>query len=136
MTEIKQLKSFYEKKEHFFVTFERPNSKELAEKKKVYFVTDPKRNPVAFLLVFIQSALVFLKEKPKIIVSTGAGAAIPICLIGKLFGSKIIFVESYCRITRPSLSGKIFYKFADLFIVQWPELLKFFPKAKYWGAFF
>lgn len=131
-----QLKDFYEKREHFFVTFRRPNSEELSKKEKTYFLTDPKRNLFLFSKNFFESLLVFLKEKPRFIVSTGAGIAIPVCFIGKALGAKIIFIESYCRIDKPSLSGKIVYPIADLFIVQWPELLGFYPKAKYLGGFF
>ncbi|WP_191976308.1 hypothetical protein [Limosilactobacillus reuteri] len=49
---------------------------------------------------------------------------------------KVIYIESFARITTPSLTGKILYHFADLFIVQWKELLKVYPKAKYFGGIF
>lgn len=136
LTEIMQLKEFFEKKKHFFATFDRQNSQDLAKKSKVYFLTDPKRNPFLFLKTSIESLKIFLQEKPNIVLSTGAGVALPLCFIGKFFGAKIIFVESYCRISVPSASGRLAYLVSDLFVVQWKELKKFYPKAKYVGGFF
>src|SRR3989344_895555 len=136
LTELMQLQDFYSRTNHFFVTFKRPNSSGLAENEKTYFLNDPKRNPLGLIINFFSSLKIFLKEKPFAVVSTGAGVAVPMCFIGKLFGAKIIFIESYCRINTPSLSGRMVYPVADLFIVQWPEMKKFFPKAAYFGGFF
>ncbi len=136
LTEIKQIEEYYKKHEHFFITFKRFDSIELAEKNKVYFVVDPKRNPFKFAWNFFQSLKILLKEKPDAIISTGAGIALPALFIAKLMGKKTVFIESFCRIKKPSFSGKIAYKFADLFLVQWKENLKFYPKAKFKGAVF
>ena len=62
--------------------------------------------------------------------------AIPICIYAKLFGKKIIYIESMARINSPSATGKLVYKFADLFIIQWEELRKFYPKAVYGGVIY
>ena len=136
LSELMQLRDFYRKREHFFLTFRRPNSDELAKNEKTYFVTDPKRNPFALVLNFFQSIGIFMKEKPDVVLTTGAGVAFPIALISKLAGKKVIYIESFCRITEPSLSGKVFYHISDLFLVQWPEMKKFFPKARYYGGVF
>jgi len=118
---------------HFFITFKREQSKELLKNKKIYFVIDPKRNLFKLLLNFFQVFRILIKEKPKVIISTGAASAIPACFIGKLSGSKIIFIESLAAVDRPSLSGRFAYLIADLFIVQWENLLKFYKKAIYGG---
>ena len=68
--------------------------------------------------------------RPKIVVSTGAGIAIPMILLAKKVGSKIIFIETGARVIEPSNTGKFIYKYADLFIVQYEPLLKCFDKAK------
>ena len=49
---------------------------------------------------------------------------------------KIIYIESFARVDNASLTGKLFYKIADVFIVQWEELLKIYPKAIYGGGIF
>jgi len=69
-----------------------------------------------------------------VVITTGAGVAVPICLFAKIFfNSKIIFIESFSRIYEPSSTGKILYNFADLFFVQWPTLKKRFKRAIYAG---
>ena len=118
---------------HFFITFKREQSKELLKNKKVYFVIDPKRNLFKLLINFFQVLRILIKEKPEIIISTGAASAIPTCFIGKFLGSRIIFIESLAAVDKPSLSGKFAYLIADLFIVQWKNLLKFYKKAIYGG---
>nr|XP_004226359.1 UDP-N-acetylglucosamine transferase subunit ALG14 homolog [Ciona intestinalis] len=80
---------------------------------------------------------VILKSKPDIILCNGPGTCVPICytaLLFKLFGicrGEIIFVESICRVTSMSLSGKLIYPFATKFFIQWPQLLENYPKAIY-----
>ena len=69
LSELMQLRDFYRKREHFFLTFRRPNSDELAKNEKTYFVTDPKRNPFALVLNFFQSLKVFMKEKPDVVLT-------------------------------------------------------------------
>ena len=73
------------------------------------------------------------KEKPDIIVSTGAGAAIPFFLLGKMMRRKTIYIEVYDRVNKPTLTGKVVYFFSDLFIIQWEEQKKYYRKAKLLG---
>jgi len=133
LKEISFIESFYKKYNHFFVTFKRPNSISLAKKEKVHFIVDPKRNPVKLIKNIIQSFSILRKEKPEVIISTGAGVAVPICYLGKLLGSKIIFIESFCRTQDPSVSGKLIYPISDLFIYQWKKLKEFYPNGIYGG---
>ena len=136
LTELMQLENFYANKDHFFLTFRRSNSIELSKKEKVYFISDPKRNPLKFAATFFQSAIVFFKEFPDAVITTGAGVAFPICIIARAFGKKVVYIESFCRIDRPSWSGRLFYPISSLFLVQWQNQKKFFKKAKYFGAVF
>ena len=69
------------------------------------------------------------KERPKVIVSTGALIAVTFGLAGKLFGAKFIYVESPTRVTYPSLAGRICYFFADVMFVRHSSLMRFYPKA-------
>ena len=131
-----QLKEFYDKYEHYFVTFKRADSESLAKREKVHFVQRPGRNPVMALINFIQSLQLTLKEKPDLIIATGADASVASCLWGKLFRKKVIYVESFCRPSKPSISGRIVYKIADEFIVQWKEVWKYYPNAKFGGSIF
>ncbi len=136
LTEILQVNECLQKFPHFFITFKREDSLELKKRKKVYFVENPSRNPINFLKCLFQTFSILKKEKPKVIISTGAGVAVPACFLGKFFfKSKVIFIESFCRIEEPSLSGKLIYPISDSFFVQWKKLLKFYgEKAVYKGA--
>lgn len=136
LTEILQVKKAWSGMRHYFISDVRNNSKELAKSEKVYFFECPRRNPISFLKNFFQSLKILLKEKPDVIVSTGADTALSTCVLGKLLGKKLVFIESYCRVSEASLSGKICYKIADVFFVQWKENLKFFPNARFAGGVF
>lgn len=136
LLQMLQLKKIYKKYDHFFFTFKRAMSEDLAKKEKVYFVTDPKRNPLMLFINFFQSLSTFLKEKPDVIIANGGGVVVPFCYISKLFGKKIIFIESFSRVFEPSLTGKLVYPLSDLFIVQWKQLIKFYKNAKFGGQIF
>ncbi|MBI4173927.1 MAG: hypothetical protein HY519_04370 [Candidatus Aenigmarchaeota archaeon] len=135
LTEVQQLRAAYENHDRFFLTFRRIDSAYLARTEKVHFITDPKRNPLALLAAAVASFIVFMRERPKVVLTTGAGVAVPVCAIAKLFGRKVIYVESFCRVVQPSITGRLLYPVADLFIVQWREMLRRFPKAAYGTLF-
>ncbi len=81
-----------------------------------------------------QSLLILLRVRPHLILQSGPGLAVPVSLLGKLFRARVIYVENGARVTQPSLSGRIMYRFADVFFVQWPELQeRAFPEAIYAG---
>jgi len=92
--------------------------------------------PFIFLFNCFKSLYFYIRIRPKYIVTTGTHTAVPICYLGKLFGSKIIFIETFANIDTKTLSGKLVYPIANLFIVQWEEMLKLYPKAVYGGSIF
>lgn len=106
----------------------------------VYTLPQVNRKSLRFLFRFLRSFFeirrILEKEKPTHIISCGAMCTVPVCIIGKLMKIKVIYVESYTRIRDLSLTGKILYPFADLFVVQWKQLLAMYPKAVYGGALF
>lgn len=82
-----------------------------------------------FLSVAVKSLFIFIKERPTVIITTGVLATIPMCLIMKLFRRKLIYIESFAKVTSPTESGKLLYKYADRFYVQWESMKQFYPKA-------
>ena len=84
----------------------------------------------------IKSLFIFFREKPDVIVCTGALAMLPMCLICKMFRKKLIFIESFAKVTSATQTGKFLYKYADEFYVQWEQMLKVYPKAKYMGGIY
>lgn len=103
------------------------------------FTTDQSQGTVfsySFYQAFFQAYAILKKEKPDCIISTGALMTYPVCLLGKMRKIHIIYIESFARVDEASLTGKLMYPLADLFLVQWEDMLKVFPKAIYAGGIF
>lgn len=76
------------------------------------------------------------KEKPDVVISTGTYIALPFMLYCKLHRKKFIYIETFARVTDTTKAGRMMYRFADLFIYQWPELKKYYPKGIYGGSIY
>lgn len=126
--------------DYFLVTELSAMNRELKNHERVYYLLQQERKN--FLLVFsllinlFKSLFILVKERPKVIITTGAGAVLLICLLGKLIGSKIIYIESFAKVYTPSLTGKIIHKFADQFYIQWVDLEAVYPNGKYRGSLY
>lgn len=83
-----------------------------------------------------ECARILYRERPAVILSTGAGPAVPAALIGKLLGARIIFIESFACVRTPSLTGRLLYPLADHFFYQWEALRAHFPRGTYAGTIF
>lgn len=84
-----------------------------------------------------KSLFVYLKERPTVIVTTGVLAVLPMCLLmKKIFHKKLIFIESFAKVTSPTQTGKFLYKYADKFYVQWESMLGVYPNATYLGGIY
>jgi beta-1,4-N-acetylglucosaminyltransferase len=126
----------------FFLTLHNNVSSALPYPK--YLLKNPVKRPIlplvwaAFWGIISTPAVLYilLKERPQVLVSTGDGqVTIPAFYLAKLLGIKTIFVELWARVTTPSITGKLTYPVADVFLVQWQEQLKNYgKKAKYEGA--
>jgi beta-1,4-N-acetylglucosaminyltransferase len=132
LTEILQLMDAFEGNDVFFITYKGLRSSNL---KKAYLIDNLGKNPIRFLKSLPIIYDIISREKPDLIVSTGAEIAIPTFYIAKLFGIKLVFIETICRVTQPTISGKLLYPIVDLFLVQQKELLKYYgKKARYEGG--
>lgn len=137
MVQAKQLASVYEKYDHFYFTFSSTVADEMKNTARVRTIPNIVRsNPLSWIVGALLSAFIAIVEKPDVVISTGAGVVVFFCLFAKLLGAKLIFIESMAKIERPTLTARFLYPFADLFIVQWPNLLRFFPRARFEGRFF
>lgn len=139
LEEISQLREIRDKYDCFLIT-EKGVYQELSFCKNVYYVEQINRKEFFFIIKFIKLFFVYRKilkkENPDCIISTGALITFPICLLAKLRHKYVIFIESFARVTDASLTGKYVYRFADLFIVQWEQLLTVYKKAVYGGKIF
>lgn len=143
LNELLQLKSMFDKYDYHIVTERTKSNIELKEDypgKISYVIYGTKDHKFVypfklFLNTFI-SLFYIIKYHPDYIVSTGAHIGGIMALIGKIFGSKIIFIETFANINSKTITGSLVYKFADLFIVQWESMLKLYPKAELGGWIF
>ena len=137
MVQAKQLASVYEKYDHVYVTFAGGVVDEMKKSTRVRTVPDlVRRNPFSWVAVLVGSCHAAVVERPDVVISTGAGAVVFFCIFAKLLGAKLVFLESMAKVERPTMTARVLYPLADLFMVQWPGLLKFFPKAKFLGRLF
>ena len=109
----------------------------LSHPKTAGFFICPSNRSIKALLINTWRALKILpKEKPDLIISSGAAPAIPFFWIGKLMGAKTIYIEVFDRIDASTIAGKLCYPVADKFIVEWEEMKKVYPKAVNLGSIF
>lgn len=138
--QLMMLKPLMDKYDSFIVTEKTNYSAVKDNKKSIYYLKQVNRSEIMFMFKmfynFFASLYIFLKERPNFIISTGALATIPMCVIAKAFKKKVVFLESFAKVNSPTLTGKLIYKFADQFYVQWEEMLKFYPKAIYKGGIY
>ena len=137
LTHLYMLKPFWEYKQRFWVTFDKEDAKSLLEDEKMYSCYYPTNRSIKALIKNTMLAWKVLKrERPDLIISSGAAVAVPFFYLGKLMGAKNVFVEVFDRIDKPTMTGKMIYPVADLFIVQWEEQKKVYPKAIDLGSIF
>lgn len=137
MVQAKRLVKVYQKHDYFYFTFSGAVAQSMAKTTRVRAIPNIVRhNPLSWLIGAVLSVYIAIIERPDVVISTGAGIVVFFCVFAKLSGAKLVFIESMARIESPTLTARMLYPFADLFLVQWPGLLKFFPKAKYVGRLF
>ncbi|MBQ9181295.1 MAG: polysaccharide biosynthesis protein [Bacilli bacterium] len=143
LSELMQLKRLFKYYNYYIITEKTDSNMYLKDKYKnrvSYLVYGTKDFPFSYIFKFtyncFKSIFLYFKIRPKVIITTGTHTAVPICFIGKLFRSKIIYIETFANMSTKTISGKLIYPIADLFVVQWESMLKLYPKAVYGGWIF
>jgi len=146
LTELMQLKPLFKKYNYYIVTEKTKSNLSLLKKhpNKVSFLIPGSYTTLLAKLIypfklFINcwiSLFLIIKIRPDVVISTGAHNSGPMCCLAKLFKKKVIFIETFANSESPSKTGKLVYKFSDVFIVQWKSMLKFYPNAIYGGWIF
>lgn len=139
LSELLQLTPLFKEYNSYLITEKTKSTISLKDKfdKVNYLVYGTKDHKITYIFKFLynslKSLILFIKIRPKVIITTGTHTAVPMCYIGKIFGSKIIFIETFANRTTKTLSGRLVYPIANTFIVQWKSMLKLYPKAIYGG---
>lgn len=130
LTHLYLLKKFWKDKERFWVTFDKQDAQSILKNELVYPCYYPTNRNIVNLIKNTGLAIkILFKEKPDVIISSGAAVAVPFFYLGKLMGKKTIYLEVFDRIDSPTLTGKLVYPVTDKFVVQWEELKEVYPKA-------
>lgn len=137
LTHLYMLKPFWQDKERFWVTFDKEDARSLLQEEKMYPCYYPSNRSIKALIINTAKAIkIIRKERPDLMISSGAAPAIPFFYIGKLFGAKTVYIEVFDRINKPTMTGKLVYPVTDKFIVEWEEMRKIYPKAVNLGSIF
>ncbi|HOV91310.1 MAG TPA: PssD/Cps14F family polysaccharide biosynthesis glycosyltransferase [Syntrophorhabdaceae bacterium] len=142
MTQALSVMDSFEGENVYLITLDFPNIRNLSinglkeiYKVRLWFGYSMKLGvPFTLLVSFWTIFKIFFKKRPHLIFSTGSEIAVPAFFVGKfLFRARTIYMESLTRVHSLSMTGKLLYRFADVFLVQWKELIKKYNKAIYRG---
>lgn len=138
LAELLQLKSLFKKYESYLITEKTKSTKELKIDADVkYLVYGTKHHLFTYIFKFLfncfKSLYYIIKINPDVIITTGAHTAVPMCYLGFILRKKVIYIETFANSNSKTLSGRLVYPIADIFIVQWESMLEQYPKAIYGG---
>ncbi len=137
LLQLAQLRDQWDRSERVWVTFPTEDARSLLADEDVRFAHHPTNRNVPNLLRNLVLALRLITTlRPRAVVSTGAGVAVPFCYVGRLLGARVVFIESFSRTSNPSLTARLVYPVATDFFVQWPGVLPYFRRARYEGQLF
>lgn len=120
-----------------WVTFDKSDARSLLAQEEVVFAYGPTNRSVKNLLRNLLLAWGVLRHvRPRVVLTTGAGVAVPFAWLARVRGARVVYVESFTRISHPSLSLRLIAPAADRIYAQWPELAERFPRARYAGSVF
>ena len=137
LAHLNMLKPFWSREDRFWVTFDKEDARSILKEEKMYPCYFPTNRNLKNLIKNTFLAIRILrKERPDVIISSGAAVAVPFFYLGKLFGAKTVYIEVFDRIDKPTVTGKLVYPVTDKFIVQWAEMKKVYPKAINLGSIF
>ena len=137
LTHLYMLKPFWQNKDRFWVTFDKEDARSKLKYEKMYGCYYPTNRSIKALIKNTFLAIkVLRKERPDVIISSGAAVAVPFFYIGKLMGCKLVYIEVFDRFDKATITGRLVYPIVDKFIVQWEEQKKVYPRAINLGSIF
>lgn len=143
LKELLQLKKLFKKYNSYIITEKTDQTikmKEEYQDKIKYMIFGTKDHMLTYPFKLLDNCFLslyyYIKIRPKYIVTTGVHTAGPMCCLGKIFGSKVIYIETMANTNKKTHTGRLLYPIVDLFIVQWESMLEIYPKAVYGGWIF
>lgn len=134
LLQLHQLKPWWEKHDRHWVTFPTPDARSLLAAERVSWAYYPTtRNVPNLLRNLILAWRLLRRRRPDVIVTTGAGVALPFFVVARLLGVKTVYLEVFDRIDLPTVTGRLCNPLTDLFLVQWEEQQRLYPRAEVIG---
>lgn len=135
LAQLLALKSWWVEHDRSWVTFQTPDATyALKDEVKVNWSYSPTTRNIPNLFRNARLARRVLREyRPTIIISTGAGSAVPFFVLGWLMGISTVYLEVFDRIDRATLTGRLCRPFTSLMLVQWEEQLALYRDARLVG---
>ena len=135
LAQLWSLRPWWERHDRRWVTFSTPDSRSLLANERVAWAFFPTTRNVPNLIRNLVLAWRLLRGfRPDVVVSTGAGVAFPFFLMAKVRGARTVYVEVYDRIDSATVTGRLCYPISDLFLLQWDEQRRFYPRGEVIGA--
>lgn len=130
LTQALALRDWFNSHDRCWATFPVEDARSRLAGERVYEVHYPTvRNFPNLLRNFALARRVLAVERPDVVFSTGAAIALPFFMLARFFGARTVYLEPVDRISAPGLSGRLVYPFADVFMVQWESMHRFYPDA-------
>jgi len=130
LLQLHQLKPWWERHERSWVTFKMPDSSSLLDGEDVSWAYHPTTRNIPNLVRNLALAWRLVRRyRPDVVISSGAGVAVPFFVIGRLFRARTIYIEVYDRIDLPTMTGKLCYPLASLFLLQWEQQRRFYKRG-------
>jgi beta-1,4-N-acetylglucosaminyltransferase len=134
LTQLYNLKGWWDRMDRVWVTFDKPDATSLLAGESVIWAYHPTtRNLWNLLRNFVLAWRTVGRLRPDIVVSTGAAVAFPFFLVAKLRGSRTVYVEVFDRMDSSTMTGRLCYPISDRFLLQWEEQKTMYPKGEVVG---
>jgi hypothetical protein len=135
LIQLHQLAPWWRGVDRRWVTFDTPDARSLLRDERAIWAHHPTTRNVPNLLRNLRLAWRELRaHRPDVLVSSGAAVAFPFFLVARVLRIKTIYIEVYDRIDLPTLTGRLCYPLSDLFLLQWQEQQRFYPRGKLIGG--
>ena len=142
LLQLVALREVWGDRSRLWVTFDKSDARTLLEGERVAYASGPTNwtfglRAAANHARNLRLALRLVRrERPRVVLTTGAGLAVPFAWLARLSGARVVYVESLTRVDRPSLACRLIRPVAERVYVQWPELAEALPGTRYAGNVF
>lgn len=135
LTQLYRLRPWWQRHERIWVTFSGAHSESLLKDETVRPAFFPTTRNIPNALRNLRLAIGLIRaERPDVLVSDGAGVAFPFFLVGRVLGVRTVYLEVFDRISRPTMTGRLCYPLAELFLLQWAEQANSYPRGQVIGC--